>query len=206
MSWLWATAMNCWRAPGASSLTRISTASLAREATLQALETARVAGLRTVFDVDYRASSWLSPEEAGRQARVALPWVDVVLGNEDELSILTGEHVAGAQIQMAMAASVGLVVRKLGARGVEAHTGGQSVSVPPCPTEVVCTIGAGDGFAAGFLYALDRGLPLEECLRYGNAAAMVVISRVSCSAAMPRLEELGPFLREASPRGLERTT
>ena len=41
-------------------------ASPARRATRKALKTAREAGLRTVLDVDYRASSWESPEEAGR--------------------------------------------------------------------------------------------------------------------------------------------
>ncbi len=177
-------------------------ASPARDATVDALKTAREAGL-TVLDVDYRASSWASPEEAGRQARAVLPWVNVVLGNEDELTLLTGEREAHAQVQTVLAAGVTLVVRKLGAKGVEAHTRDQSYSAEPCPTRVVSTVGAGDGFAAGFLYALDRGLPLEQCLRYGNAAAAVVVSRVSCAAAMPRLEELEQFLRAASRQGVE---
>ncbi|MGH9649911.1 MAG: PfkB family carbohydrate kinase, partial [Terriglobales bacterium] len=51
-------------------------ASPSREATLEALRIASEAGLRTVFDIDYRASSWVSAGEAGRWARTALPWVD----------------------------------------------------------------------------------------------------------------------------------
>ncbi len=178
-------------------------ASPAREATILALKTAREAGLRTVLDVDYRASSWSSPEEAGREARAALPWVDIVLGNEDELFLLTSQREARRQDQTVLAAGVWLVVRKLGAKGVEAHTRDQSFSAQPTPTRVVSTIGAGDGFAAGFLYALNRRLPLEDCLHYGNAAAAVVVSRVSCSDAMPRPEELEPFLRAASLKRLE---
>ncbi len=177
-------------------------ASPGREATIDGLKTAKKAGLRTVLDVDYRASSWPSPEEAGRQARAVLPWVDVVLGNEDELALLSGKREARAQVEAVLDCGAELVVRKLGAKGVEAHTCHESFSAPPCPTRVVSTIGAGDGFAAGFLYALDRGLLLEECLRYGNAAAAVVVSRVSCSDAMPNLEELGEFLRVVAPKGL----
>lgn len=173
-------------------------ASPARQSTLQALKAAREAGLRTVLDIDYRESSWSSWEEAGREARRALPWVDVVLGNEDEFLILTGKREPSAQVETVLAMSVTVLVRKLGASGVEAHTRGQSVRSQPCPAGVVCTIGAGDGFAAGFLYALYRGLPLTECLRYGNTAAAVVVSRVSCSDSMPRAQEIEELLRSAS--------
>lgn len=170
-------------------------ASPAREATLEALKTAQEAGLRTVFDVDYRESSWSSPAEAGQQARGALPWVDVVLGNEDELFILTETRDPQAQVREVLATGVSLLVRKLGPKGVEAHTRDQSFSHAPYRTQVVSAIGAGDGFAAGFLYALHRSFPLPECLQYGNAAAAVVVSRVSCSDAMPHREELEEFLR-----------
>lgn len=170
-------------------------ASPAREATLEALRTAREAGIRTVFDVDYRVSSWPSASEAGQLARSVLPWVDVILGNEIELSILTEVSLPEAQLRSLHERGVSVVVRKLGARGVEVHTTGESHSVPPFPMPVVCAIGGGDGFAAGFLYALYHERPLEECLRYGNAAAAVVVSRVSCSDAMPRLEELEALLR-----------
>jgi 5-dehydro-2-deoxygluconokinase len=56
------------------------------------------------------------------------------------------------------------------------------------------TIGAGDGFASGFLAALLDGRPLADCLRHGNAAAAVVVSRVSCSDAMPYPHEVEAML------------
>jgi 5-dehydro-2-deoxygluconokinase len=162
----------------------------ARESTVEALKTARAAGLRTIFDVDYRSSSWTSPQEAGRVARAVLPWVDVILGNDEELSLLTDTNDTKAQVTAVLDAGTKLLIRKLGSKGVEAHTGNESCSAPPYPMRVTCAIGGGDGFAAGFLYALYRSQPLHECLRYGNAAAAVVVSRVSCADSMPRLEEL----------------
>lgn len=173
-------------------------ASPAREATVRALKTAHEAGLRTVLDVDYRASSWPSQEEAGRAARSSLPWVDILVGNEDELFLLTGKHDARTQVKAILESGTQMVVRKLGTKGVEAHTRQQSCVVEPFPVTVVSTIGAGDGFAAGFLFALDRNLPLEQCLSYGNAAAAVVVSRVSCSDAMPYPEELRELLGKTS--------
>jgi 5-dehydro-2-deoxygluconokinase len=162
----------------------------ARESTVEALKTARTAGLRTIFDVDYRSSSWTSPQEAGRVARGVLSLVDVILGNDEELNLLTDTNDTKVQVPAVLDAGAKLVIRKLGSRGVEAHTRNESYSALPYPMQVTCAIGGGDGFAAGFLYALYRGQPLQECLRYGNAAAAVVVSRVSCADSMPRLDEL----------------
>jgi len=74
--------------------------------------------------------------------------------------------------------------------------GDDPVFLPPYSVPVVSTIGAGDGFASGFLYGLVRGLPVIECLHYGNAAAAIVVSRLSCSEAMPTLAEVEQIIRE----------
>jgi 5-dehydro-2-deoxygluconokinase len=74
-------------------------------------------------------------------------------------------------------------------------TADDSVFLPPYKVDVVTTIGAGDGFASGFLYATLRGLPLVECLHYGNAAAAIVVSRLSCSEAMPVIAEVEEMIQ-----------
>ena len=51
-------------------------------------------------------------------------------------------------------------------------------STPTRSTEVVDTTGAGDLYAAGFLYGLTHGCPLAECGRLGSLAAAEVISHV----------------------------
>lgn len=168
-----------------------------RSATLSALEAARKAGCKTVFDIDYRASSWDTPDDAGRVAREALPWVDVLLGNEEELALLTSGLAPTASIVAIRSAGVSLQVHKRGAEGVQAYGDGQSWTLPPLPTEVVCAIGAGDAFAAGLLYGLCRGLSARDCLQYGNAAAAIVVGRVSCSDAMPYREELEAAFQSA---------
>ncbi len=172
-------------------------ASPSRLSTTRALGEARQARVRTVFDVDYRPSSWASPEDAGLAARAVLPWVDVVIGNEDEVALLTATRDPREQVAAVLEAGVGLLVRKRGAEGVEAFTREVSASSPPIPVEVASTIGAGDGFASGFLAALLDGRPLADCLRRGNAAAAVVVSRVSCSDAMPYPHEVEAMLARA---------
>jgi 5-dehydro-2-deoxygluconokinase len=54
--------------------------------------------------------------------------------------------------------------------------------------------GVGAGFAAGFLHAWLSKKDLADCLRRGNAAAAIVVSKVSCSDVMPRAEEIETLL------------
>ena len=181
-------------------------ASPSRESTYRALERAREAGCRVVLDVDYRSMSWSRPEEAGLAVRLALPFVDVLIGNQPELMLVAGSGDL-EQATARLHARVPVLVSKLGAEGTRVWTGDRSVFLPPYKVDVVSTIGAGDGFASGFLYALSNDMPLEECLHYGNAAAAIVVSRLSCSEAMPTLAELQEIMNkqrcgaDSSPRG-----
>jgi 5-dehydro-2-deoxygluconokinase len=165
-------------------------ASPSRESTYRALERAKKAGCRVVLDVDYRSMSWPSPEAAGLAVRLALPFVDVLIGNQPELMLVAGESTLEQATDKLRRAGVPMLVSKLGDQGTRVWSGDESVFLPPYQVEVCTTIGAGDGFASGFLYGLLQGLPVEECLHYGNAAAAIVVSRLSCSEAMPTLAEV----------------
>jgi 5-dehydro-2-deoxygluconokinase len=169
-------------------------ASPSRESTYEALERAHRAGVRVVFDVDYRPMSWPGAEAAGLAVRLALPWVDVLIGNQLELGLVAGE--SDLEKATAKLRHVPMLVSKLGELGTRVFQGDNVVFLPPYGVDVVSTIGAGDGFASGFLSALHRGLPLVECLHHGNAAAAIVVSRLSCADAMPTPEELARMLRE----------
>jgi 5-dehydro-2-deoxygluconokinase len=171
-------------------------ASPSRESTYRALERAREAGCRVVLDVDYRSMSWPSAEEAGLAVRLALPCVDILIGNPPELTLVAGAGNLDAALEWLRGRSVPMLVSKLGAEGARVWADGESVFLPPYQVEVVSTIGAGDGFAAGFLYALLDGRPLLECLHWGNAAAAIVVSRLSCSEAMPRREEIETVIEQ----------
>jgi len=171
-------------------------ASPSRESTYLALERARQSGARVVLDVDYRSMSWRKPEEAGLAARLALPFVDVLIGNQLELKLVAGVGDLDQAVSKLRDAGVPTLVSKLGEQGTRVITAGDAVFLPPYSVDVVSTIGAGDGFASGFLYAMLRDRPLLECLHYGNAAAAIVVSRLSCSEAMPVLEEVEQMIRQ----------
>jgi 5-dehydro-2-deoxygluconokinase len=174
-----------------------------RDATLRALRVARESGVTTVFDVDYRTSSWTSAAEAADTARRAWPWIDVLIANADEICLFGANgSPAGSELAVAadaLASGIKLIIWKQGSAGATAITAESRVHVPAFQVPVTSTIGAGDGFAAGFVFSQADGKSLEESLTYGNACAACVVQQVGCSEAMPTLAELHSFLREHSP-------
>lgn len=104
--------------------------------------------------------------------------VDILFGNEDELRAL----YEVADLDEAVAAvrrDCKLAVVTTGAAGCLVVTADDVVRVPAVDVEqVLDTTGAGDLFAAGFLYGYTRDLPLAECAHIGAIAAAEVISHV----------------------------
>ncbi len=102
--------------------------------------------------------------------------IDVLFANHLELAALTGETDFEAGVA-ALAGKVPTLVVTKGAEGAIAVRGGERAEVSAEPVaKVVDTTGAGDLFAAGFLYGHVQGEPLERCLRRGAIAAAEVIS------------------------------
>jgi sugar/nucleoside kinase (ribokinase family) len=102
--------------------------------------------------------------------------VDLVFANEAEVSALfEGSSFDAACDQLAAKVKIAAVTR--GAAGSVVVTGGERIAVPADPVEtVVDTTGAGDQYAAGFLFGLARGKALADCARLGHLAAGEVIS------------------------------
>jgi 5-dehydro-2-deoxygluconokinase len=144
-----------------------------RETTLAAMRAHRGT---TIFDLDWRPALWDDPPLYRALAAEAAALADIVIGNEEE--------VEAAQVEPPT------LVLKRGERGATVVEHGEQTDVPGFPVEVVNGLGAGDAFAAAVGHALLRGLPLVEAVRRGTVAGALVASRLACSEAMPRLDEL----------------
>ena len=144
-----------------------------RESTLAVL---RAHSGTTIFDLDWRPTLWDDPAAYPALAAEAVAAADIVVGNEEE--------VDAAQVRPAT------LVLKRGERGATVFEGADETDVPGFPVEVVNGLGAGDAFAAAVGQSLLAGLPLVEAVRRGTVAGALVASRLACSDAMPRLEEL----------------
>lgn len=102
--------------------------------------------------------------------------IDILFANEHELAALTGiDDFEAALAQLSPKVPTLVVTRS--ENGAHAVSGGEHVHVLAEPVaQVVDTTGAGDLFAAGFLFGHVRGRSLAECLRLGAICAAEVIS------------------------------
>jgi sugar/nucleoside kinase (ribokinase family) len=104
--------------------------------------------------------------------------VDVLFGNEDELMSLYEVDSMDAALA-AVRLDCSLAVITVGADGCIVVTPDDVLPAPAQPVDLVLdTTGAGDLFAAGFLYGYTRQRPLAECAHLGAIAAAEVISHV----------------------------
>jgi 5-dehydro-2-deoxygluconokinase len=144
-----------------------------RETTLALLRAHRGT---TIFDLDWRPTLWDDVAAYPALAAEAADAADIVIGNEEE--------VDAAQVDPPT------LVLKRGERGATVFERGEETDVPGFPVDVVNGLGAGDAFAAALGHALLGGASLVEAVRRGTVAGAIVASRLACSAAMPRLDEL----------------
>jgi len=102
--------------------------------------------------------------------------VDILLGNEEEVTMLFGAGTFEDAVTAAEETGL-LVVVTRGPQGATVLTARGPVDVPAAPVErVVDTTGAGDLFAAGFLYGLTHGMEPVASTRLGGLCAAEVIS------------------------------
>jgi 2-dehydro-3-deoxygluconokinase len=135
------------------------------------------------FDVNHRPRLW--PHADG--ARVLLDLArraDLVFVGEDEAEAAWGVTGGPEAVREALP-EPGVLVVKQGAGGATAFTAAAAVFSPAPQVDVVAAIGAGDAFAAGFLSATLRGLPVPARLRHGHLAAAAALTVPGDLAAPP---------------------
>jgi len=126
--------------------------------------------------------------------------------NQDEMRQLTGEDViAGAESclrqgcqKVVVTLGTGEKLDNVTAVGYIKDAEDEHIVEPLSPDmgAGVDTTGAGDAFAAGFLYGVVKGKGLEECGRLGNIVAYLCISKIGAREALPTLGELAQRYQE----------
>ncbi len=147
----------------------------AKQAFIRAAETAHAAGHRVAlslsdpFCVDRHRSDFL---------RLVENHVDILFANEDEIkSLFMQDNFDDAASAVSEHVEVAVLTR--GAQGAVIRSKGKSIEIAAEPVaKVIDTTGAGDQFAAGFLYGYTEGKDLAECGRLGAIAAAEVISHI----------------------------
>lgn len=167
-----------------------------REVVLQLLKLAKKNNVLVTFDPNIRLKLWTA-----KQARdcllTYLPYVDVLLTGEDEAELLLGTSDLTELVDEVKQYSISHIVLKKGKAGAVGFRDNQIVNSPAiAPTTIVDTIGAGDGFAAGYIYSLINKWSLEKSLHFANAVASYVIGVPGDNEGLPYKEDMEIFLGE----------
>jgi 2-dehydro-3-deoxygluconokinase len=164
-----------------------------------AAESARDAGVRVSYDVNYRSRLW-APAAARAATEALLPFVDVLLVGHEEALALWGSETDAALEQLSQAGPAEVVL-KLGADGCTAVIDGEQLTSPGFPARQLDPIGAGDAFAAGYLAATLWGWAPEKRLRTANAMGAFCVQNLGDYEGLPSRRELDAFLEQTPDLG-----
>jgi sugar/nucleoside kinase (ribokinase family) len=145
----------------------------AKEAFVHAAEIAKAAGRKVAITL---SDSFCVDRHRASFRQLVRGYVDIVFANEAELlSLYVTDDFDVALSALQSECAVAAVTRS--EKGSVVIGDGAPIAVPAEPVaKVVDTTGAGDQYAAGFMFGLARGLPLAICARLGHIAAAEVIS------------------------------
>ncbi|MDJ0984853.1 MAG: adenosine kinase [Desulfobacterales bacterium] len=145
---------------------------------LQVLDTAQQCGAKISLDL---ASYNVVGESRELVDHIVESFVDILIANEDEARAYTG-HKNESRAIGALSEKAQIAVLKVGARGSFIASDHQIVRIQPqTGAAVIDTTGAGDLWAAGFLYGLVNGYSMERCGQLGSACGFEVCQVVGAN-------------------------
>lgn len=152
-----------------------------KEAVLHAMRTAKSAGVKVSLSL---SDPFCVNRHRADFLQIAKEYVDLLIGNEEEMQSLTGTSNPHDAI-LATASLSELAVVTMGARGALLRQGETLIEIPSYKVHAIDTTGAGDMYAAGILYGLTHDLPLETTGRLAAYLAAQIVAHLG-----PRLDTL----------------
>ncbi|MDO8899065.1 MAG: 5-dehydro-2-deoxygluconokinase [Bacteroidales bacterium] len=170
-------------------------------------------GVPVLLDIDFRADQWHDPRAFGVMVRAFLHYCTIAIGTEEEVLaamlndpkqiVIKNQQISAPEItgdinnsiEKIMKSGLEALIMKRGPEGVSVHfPDGNKIDVPGFPVKVVNVLGAGDAFAAGFIYGRLQGWDWYKSCRMGNACGAILVTKPGCSNFAPTLTETLEFI------------
>ncbi len=195
------------------------------EVIIEAMQAAKSAGAIVSFDLNYRAKLWNiwgGQEKAQSVIRRIMQYVDVLVGNEEDLQM--GLGIAGPQVASASKLDpgvfFGMIEETIGlypqikivattlrevhstnhhSWGAVAWINGKTYQSPTCELNVHDRVGGGDGFASGLFYGLLSGEPEQTAVNLGWAHG-ALLTTFPGDTTMATIDQVKAFSKGGSAR------
>ena len=124
----------------------------------------------------------------GSLLKIIKKYADVVFANEEEIFCLTGKKQTEGLKELCTITKTGVV--KIGKEGALVGENGQISKIKGFKVNAVDTTGAGDMFAAGFLFGITHNYNTEQSALIGNFAASKVVQQLGARVSCPLKDEI----------------
>lgn len=148
------------------------------------------------FDPNLRPQLWPSTEAMREFMHAFAAGCDLFFPGIGEAQLLTGLSDPAAILDFYCKLGAKTVILKDGSKGAHYQNAQERGTVAGFQVEVIDTVGAGDGFAAGTLSGLLEKLPLPEAIRRGNAIGARQITVPGDNEGLPTREQLQQFFNQ----------
>jgi 2-dehydro-3-deoxygluconokinase len=179
----------------------------------ESMKAAHDAGAIVSYDLNFRSKLWPSTK-AIEVTRTLMPFIDVLIGNEEDFQKVLGFEVEGTDAQLTQLPLEGYknMVRKVVGAYPKLRAVGTTLREVVSGLvnnwsaimyydgkffesrryenlEVEDRVGGGDGFCSGFVYGLLHGMPPQECVELG-AAHGALLQSTRGDTSMVTMEEV----------------
>lgn len=120
-----------------------------------------------------------------------LRYIDYIMPNHEEIAMLTGTDDILYSAKSLIDAGCGCAIIKCGKDGCFIKTKTEYYHIPSYPTKhCIDTTGAGDSFAAGFIWALSEKWKLVDCGCFASAVASCAVEQVGATDGVRSMETI----------------
>ncbi|PSL31661.1 2-dehydro-3-deoxygluconokinase [Planomicrobium soli] len=154
---------------------------------------AKQKGVLVSFDPNIRLKLW-SIEKARKVYETVFPEVDILLTGLDEIQLISEKQTIEDLVEYVEKFGIRDFVVKDGEKGSKLYRDGRWTESPGFEVTPIDTVGAGDGFDAGYVYGILNNLNETDLLRFANGVGALVTTVTGDNEGLPSLEEVMDFI------------